>query len=359
VKSLSTIISTGYSADEVKFLSRLGQRPFRKPEYTESYSGLQAKPAVEEGIRMLESADTAAMSQKLALLDRAATYFRHALHLKPDYELAHRQLGKTMFNKELSLARQEGCQGFGEPFMLRANTGRAKGVGVVLVHDYGAKPGQMRQLGEHLQRRGYWVYGMRLPGHGRSHHSLDYSRPCEWFNTVEDAFWLMNEMTSRTVVVGQGIGAILALLLGAHLREVSGIISLAAPVKLKAYWMRLAPMLYPMVKYRMQKLYNENNKAYHRYIPIKSIGGMRGLIFEFPPHLRRVTCPVLLMQSRKDDFSYANKSPQIIAGKVNSRVCRIRYAGDKYVLTEKNSDQEQINEICADFVSEITNGGKR
>jgi len=354
VKLLDRRLPRGLGGGEVAFLRSLGAPSRFRPVYEQRFSGLGERQAIEEGLRIYESALGAPETMQESLFMRSISYFLHALAANPDAEEAHQALANSLFAIQLSRARAEGCRGVGEPFFLRALAPRSQGVGVLLIHDFGAKPGQMRDLASYLNDSGYTTYGLRLPGHGQPLHTLAYSSARQWFEAAEEGVWLLKESATNVVTLGQGVGGILALLLAAHLREVGGVVSLAAPVRMKARWITLMPLLEPFIKYRFQKLYNEHSEVYHRYMPTSAIAAMGDLIRHYTDHLARVTCPVMLLQSRLDDFSNPLKSPKIIQSSIHSSTCRIRYVGQKYVLAEKNPDQEEINDLIADFINEIT-----
>ncbi len=352
-KSLSLL--TRRNDKSFEFLNSIGKDFPNRIVYEPYFAGLSAESSVEEGQRIMESARRKGVAKEtqLSLLTRASNHFKHALALKPEMDKAHKLLAKALFMMAEVEAAIDGCRIEAYPFLKHGIKGRLKTTGVLLIHDFGATPEQMRNIGNYLYEQGFAVYAILLPGHGRNHQRLEMFGPSDWFAAAEKGFYTINELAHNVVVLGQGIGAIIGLLLAAHIREIAGVVSMAAPVKMKSYWIRFSNLLGPVVKYKFQKLYHEHPEAYHRYIPMGSVEDIKQLVKLYPDYLRRISCPMLIIQSMQDDFSDPVYSPRIIKDRSNSNDCTIAHLGNKYVLTEKNNDQDRIDRTVLDFVKKI------
>ncbi|MBW1637234.1 MAG: alpha/beta fold hydrolase [Deltaproteobacteria bacterium] len=126
----------------------------------------------------------------------------------------------------------------GRPFLLPAAR-RKKGV--VLVHSYLAVPEEVRGLAKHLRREGFWVYAVRLPGHGTSSEDLVERKYQEWLDAVETGFILMNNICDQVVVGGVAAGGSMALNLAARVAEVAGVFALCPPYSLRNYSTKFMP----------------------------------------------------------------------------------------------------------------------
>jgi alpha-beta hydrolase superfamily lysophospholipase len=85
--------------------------------------------------------------------------------------------------------------------------------GILLLHGMSDSPYSLRTLGKALHERGYWVLGLRLPGHGTAPSALKRTR---WQDMAAAVRLGMNHLTSRVGqkpvhVVGYSTGATLAL----------------------------------------------------------------------------------------------------------------------------------------------------
>jgi alpha-beta hydrolase superfamily lysophospholipase len=85
--------------------------------------------------------------------------------------------------------------------------------GVLLLHGMSDSPYSLRALGEELNRRGYWVIGLRLPGHGTAPSGLLHVRWEDMASTVRLATArLTQQVGARPLhIVGYSTGATLAL----------------------------------------------------------------------------------------------------------------------------------------------------
>src|SRR6185369_770230 len=85
----------------------------------------------------------------------------------------------------------------GAPFLLRGSSRR---LGVVLVHGFLAAPAEMRELAAHLHGKGFWVYSVRLRGHGTSPEDLATRNGCDWIEAVDTGYAMMSAICKRVVV---------------------------------------------------------------------------------------------------------------------------------------------------------------
>ena len=152
-------------------------------------------------------------------------------------------LKKELTSYEQSCAKHKpGPEGgfpcLGRPFLLPAMR-RKKGV--VLVHSYLAIPEEVRGLARHLRRQGFWVYAVRLPGHGTSYEDLVERKYQEWMDAVETGFVLMKNICDQVVLGGVAAGGSMALNLAARVPEVAGVFALCPPYTLRNYSTNFMP----------------------------------------------------------------------------------------------------------------------
>lgn len=116
----------------------------------------------------------------------------------------------------------------GLPFLLPGGP-----VACVLFHGYTAMPGEMRWLGEDLHARGHTVLGVRLAGHGTHPLDLTRTRWTDWLVDVEEALALAGSLARRTVLIGQSLGGVIALLgAGLYPDRVAGVAAIATPYEI-------------------------------------------------------------------------------------------------------------------------------
>lgn len=126
----------------------------------------------------------------------------------------------------------------GRPFFLPSYR---FGKGVVLIHSYLSVPEEVRRLGKYLQRRGFWVYAIRLPGHGTSVADLAGRSYAEWREAVENGYALLNTICKKVFIGGIAVGGNLGLDLAARVPEVAGVFAICPPYGLRNYSTNFMP----------------------------------------------------------------------------------------------------------------------
>ena len=106
--------------------------------------------------------------------------------------------------------------------------------GVLLLHGLTGSPAEMRLLGESLAEAGFTVLAVRLPGHGTIPEDLERMTAGDWLSAAMDGYAVLasDARVRRIAVVGHSMGALLALML-ASLRDVSKVVSVAAPIVIR------------------------------------------------------------------------------------------------------------------------------
>jgi esterase/lipase/1-acyl-sn-glycerol-3-phosphate acyltransferase len=129
----------------------------------------------------------------------------------------------------------------GRPFLLQPYRPRA---GIVLSHGYMAAPAEVRALAQHLYRKGYAVYGVRLAGHGTAPADLAQCRWEDWYESFSRGYAIMKTITPVVFAGGFSTGGCIALMAAARKdRNLAGVFSICAPLKLQNYSVHLAPSI--------------------------------------------------------------------------------------------------------------------
>jgi carboxylesterase len=104
--------------------------------------------------------------------------------------------------------------------------------GVLLIHGFGGDLAEVRPLAAAFIREGYSVHAPLLPGHGALPDALAGVRWQQWAQTAAHGFALLRRHCSEVVVVGFSMGALLSLLLAAHM-PVARLVALAPALTLR------------------------------------------------------------------------------------------------------------------------------
>ncbi|MDH3973607.1 MAG: alpha/beta fold hydrolase [Deltaproteobacteria bacterium] len=183
----------------------------------------QSVPKAIEAIDRLYSDEKSVIEEKVSLLleRRAHKIFEGDLlkFTAPEYD---------------DINKSEKRTSSGEPFFYRTGKAYKKRRGVLLVHGFSANPAEMKVIGEGLFKKGYEVYGLRLPGHGTSPADMRERSRKEWLKEVSLGLALISRYCPRFFVIGNSMGALLSLMaMTASPVIVSGFVAIAPAFRVK------------------------------------------------------------------------------------------------------------------------------
>lgn len=189
-----------------------------------------------------------------------------------------------------------------DEFLLKPK-GKVKGR-VLLLHGFSASPFEVKDLGLHLQKKGYFVYGPRLAGHGRTRSEFDKAGVNEWIADAEKAFASLRKAGEKIILIGHSAGGVLAAMLAArYAGEVAALVMGAPAFKLsspKAALTLFAPirLLIPTLKFSTSNPESKNwttEYASHRLAELIWLGRLGRI------DALNLKVPVLLLQAKTDD----------------------------------------------------------
>lgn len=200
----------------------------------------------------------------------------------------------------------------GEPFFYRTGKEKKERVGILLVHGFSAGPAEMKVLGEDFFKSGYEVFAVRLPGHGTSPADLKDVGRKEWIKEVKLAISLIGGYCPKVYVVGNSMGAIIALMaMAGSSTTVSGYVAIAPAFKVK-------DRRIPLVTYvdAAQKVYQlfadlktdwsfqlsrpENPHVNYINLPYRGLSELYQVTKEAFQFIEMLTMPTLFIQAEKE-----------------------------------------------------------
>jgi carboxylesterase len=131
-----------------------------------------------------------------------------------------------------------------DPFLWPGGDGAA-----LLIHGFPGTPAEMRPAGEVLRDAGWTVQGLLLPGFGSDFATLPDRHHGDWVATIESALTALRAQHRTVILVGNSMGAALALRVAAH-QPVDGLI-LFAPFWRVDHWLERA---YPLAELLLREI---------------------------------------------------------------------------------------------------------
>ncbi len=191
---------------------------------------------------------------------------------------------------------------YAKPFFYEGND-----IGCLLIHGFTASPAQMRLLGEELHREGYTVSGILLKGHGTCVEDMEQTTWKDWLKTAHEEYGKLRSRCKKVYVMGLSMGGILSLIL-AETYPVDKVIAIDAPIRVQDKLTYLTPIAKYFKKYSEWKEgpLGENELG-HPYsagypkAPLKCVPHLLTLIRTARKGLGSITCPIMVIQSRKDE----------------------------------------------------------
>lgn len=196
----------------------------------------------------------------------------------------------------------------GEPLLLR---GSSRQLGVVLVHGFMAAPREMLELATYLHGKGYWVYYVRLRGHGTSPEDLATRNGNDWIESVDIGYAMMSNICTRVVVGGFSFGGGLALDCAARITGLAGVFAVSPPFRLLRMSTRFAAAVttwnrfmgtvhIPGATKEYVEVIPERPQINYLRLPVAALAEMEQFMEDLEPRLAEVAVPTLVVQAHGD-----------------------------------------------------------
>jgi len=87
---------------------------------------------------------------------------------------------------------------------------------ILLIHDLGESPNELKLMAEYVGRLGYNIYVCRLPGHGSNTTYLSKFSFIDWYESLKYGYFLLKNISTSITIIGKGVGAYLGILLSMY-----------------------------------------------------------------------------------------------------------------------------------------------
>jgi carboxylesterase len=237
-----------------------------------------------------------------------------------------------------------------EPFFYKK--GR---VGCLLCHGYTGTPDEIHGIGKYLAEKGITTIAPLLPGHGTTIEELLAKTADDWYKEYCYAFNWLKEYCDEFFVCGHSLGGALTIRF-AQEHQVDGLITLAAPVKLRILHRLFLPLITPFSKKasfkknRRERAQQAKNKilCYDAY-PIAPANTFRKMLNKTSTKLGLIKDPILILQGSLDE-KWIRKSAKTIYEKVSSEDKQLIFLEKSSHSLTHESEKGKINELIYEFI---------
>lgn len=174
-------------------------------------------------------------------------------------------------------------------------------VAVLCLHGFTATTVEVRKMAAFLTSIGYTTYGPLLPGHGTDIEDMLKARWQDWVKTVEESYSMLKNDYKQVFVLGESMGALLALYLCEQHPEIPGALLFAPALKIKNFF--LPKLLWPFVKYKFKNYSKDgDDMPWQGYdvVPMRPAASLYDFQKIVKKNLDKVTAPVLIFQGKLD-----------------------------------------------------------
>lgn len=194
--------------------------------------------------------------------------------------------------------------------------------GILLIHGFTATTTEVRLLADKLHHAGFTCAAPLLPGHGTHPDDLNQVTWEMWLEKVKHTYESLLRNCDRVFVIGESMGAILALELSVQHPEIQGLMLFAPAIKVEKLW--LSPII-SLFKSQIEKTGKDDGlpwKGYQVY-PVKAAVELLKLQRHCRTILPRINHPTMIFTGEKDQ-TIAPQSAEIIMKSIQSNLkCHI------------------------------------
>lgn len=217
----------------------------------------------------------------------------------------------------------------------------------------GAPARDLSFLADELSSRGISIVAPLLTGHGRTWKELETATAEAWqadaLRSLDDAL----SMGRNVFVAGLSMGGTLALYLGEHRPEITGLITINAPVYLEDPRMRLVPLLRHFQKSHPKGPPDVADSSAKLpdlgFNSLEAVYQFERLMHGVRANLGMITQPLLSFRSTQDHV-VPPRNAEVILEHVNSHVKSIVTLEHSYHLATIDYDREGVAAAIEQFI---------
>lgn len=189
---------------------------------------------------------------------------------------------------------------------------------VLLLHGFGGTPPELRVVGEAMAARGWRCYAPLMAGHGATLHDMAASDWTGWVRSAQLPLQALLMECEEVAVVGQSMGALVALHLAAHNPAISSVAVMSTPLLPPSLQSRLLPFVkwaFPWYVpdgtndlWRKDGILDLHNYSTHS---VRSVGELMRMTHAVIHELPSVRAPVLIVHGSRDTLAAPSHSQRL------------------------------------------------
>ena len=246
---------------------------------------------------------------------------------------------------------------------------------VLLFHGLTGSPFEMKKYGDFLLNNGYDIFCYSFPGHGERISEIETVTWQDWCEFAQNKYDTLRKNYDRFFVSGLCLGAAIAVYLGEHNKDLTGIIALSTTLFLDGFCIPWTISLLPFALSTLVRFYytfpeddcfgvkNERTRKSLAKItakanismdnyPLNCVDGLLKLSKNVRKNLKNVTCPVLCIHSKYDNLS-SPKSAKVVLNVISSEIKQYVELNDSYHMVLYDNEKEFVMNTVKEFLSTL------
>jgi carboxylesterase len=241
-----------------------------------------------------------------------------------------------------------------EPFFFEGND-----IGVLVSHGFTGTTQSMFFLGQYLaEKGGFTVIGPRLKGHGTDPADMAQSNAEDWVRSVEHAMEKLQTRCKKIFITGLSMGGTLTLYMAAMYPKIfagaapiNGAVFLKSPDMAGLAFGRGLPDTVPGVGSDIKQ--PGITELAYPVVPVPAVRQLYALMGTTSDLLSKITCPMLVFQSREDHVVNPENAPFIFE-RVSSVDKTLVWLENSYHVATLDNDKELIAERLMAFIKRLS-----
>ncbi|MBR6126908.1 alpha/beta fold hydrolase [bacterium] len=247
--------------------------------------------------------------------------------------------------------------------------------GILLFHGLTGSPFEMKKYGDFLFKNGFDVFCYSFPGHGNRISEIESVTDVDWCDFAQEKYDLLRKNYNQFFVSGLCLGAAMAVYLGEHNKDITGIVALSTTLFLDGFCIPWTVHLLPFALNTITRFYytfpeddcfgikNERTRKSLAKItakanismdnyPLNCVDGLLKLSQKVRKNLKKVTCPILCIHSKYDNLA-SPKSAKVVMNGVSSHIKKYVELEDSYHMVLYDNEKEFVMNTVKEFIDEL------